>query len=406
MNTSKNRSIILIGTILAQIGLGSLYTWSLFNTPLAKLNGFTLEQVVLSFSITSFSLAIGTLFAGKLQDLLGIKVITCLCGIILGLGLIIAPRFTSLTALYLSAGVIVGLADGIAYILTLSNCIKWFPEKKGLISGISIGSYGLGSLIFKYINSAFLEYNGVVLAFMYWGILAFILVFIGGIFLKDAPLAGKIVNSDDSINNQPIIQKQYKRLDLFSSPQAYLLFIAFFASCLSGLYIIGTAKNIGVIFAGLSPVDAGNSVALIAIFNTIGRLILGSASDRITRAKVSAFAFLLIFLSVLLILFTNLTLLTFTIAVCAIAFAFGGNLTVFPSIVADYFGTQNHNKNYGIIYQGFGIGGILGGLIANILGGFKPTFYLMLFVSLIAFLIMLFIKPPKDQFIPNKENIK
>lgn len=391
MQNSNKRIIVLLGTILAQIGLGSLYTWSLFNSPLAKLHGFTLEQVVLSFSITSFSLAIGTLFAGKLQDIFGIKIVTCICGIILGIGLIIAPRFTTLLELYISAGFIVGFVDGIAYILTLSNCIKWFPEKKGLISGISIGSYGLGSLIFKYINSSFLSSRGVIEAFMYWGIIALILIFIGGLMLSNAPSI-KSVHS----TNRVTYQKQYTRLELFSSPQAYLLFIAFFASCLSGLYIIGTAKNIGVIFAGLDPVSAGNAVALIAIFNTLGRLILGSVSDKISRTKVGAFSFFLIFISVLTILFTNLTLLTFTAAVCAIAFAFGGNLTVFPSIVADYFGTENHNKNYGIIYQGFGVGGILGGLIASIMGGFKPTFYLMLIVAGMAFLIMLFLRPPRS----------
>lgn len=397
MDFSNKRILVLIGTILAQIGLGSLYTWSLFNSKLASIHGFTIEQVVLSFSITSFSLAIGTLFAGKLQDIFGIKVVTCACGIILGLGLIAAPRFTQLWELYLSAGFIVGFVNGIAYILTLSNCIKWFPNSKGLISGISVGCYGLGSLIFKYINASLIKNTGIIDAFMYWGILALILVFIGGLLLSDAP-AIKVVHIQTDHN----YQKQYKRSELFSTPQAYLLFIAFFASCLGGLFIIGTAKNIGVLFAGLSASDAGTSVALIAIFNTLGRIILGAVSDKLSRTKVSAFAFLLMFLGVVIILFTKLDLLTFTVAICAIAFAFGGNLTVFPSIVADYFGTDNHNKNYGIIYQGFGVGGILGGLIANIMGGFKPTFWVMLFVSLTALVIMVFISPPKNKKVNSK----
>lgn len=390
MSTGNKKLFIILGTMLAQLGLGTLYTWSLFNSSLARLHGWTLEQVVLSFSITSFSLAIGTLFAGKLQEIFGIKIVVAACGIILGLGLAFAPRFNNLVALYISAGVIVGVVNGIAYILTLSNCIKWFPEKKGIISGISIGCYGLGSLIFKYINSALIKDTGIVHAFMYWGLMAFVLVFIGALLLKDAPKhpISKLTKVNSSF-------KEFNWPELFKEPTAYLLFIAFFSSCLSGLYLIGTAKNIGILFAHLTPATAGSAVALVAIFNTLGRIILGSISDKLGRTKVSAFAFLLIFIGVLILLFVPLSMVTFTIAIAAIAFAFGGNLTVFPAIVSEYFGLENHSKNYGIIYQGFGIGGLLGGLIANLLGGFKPTFWLMLVVALVSVVIMLFIKPPK-----------
>ena len=341
----------------------------------------------LSFSITSFCLAIGTLFAGKLQEIFGIKIVVAACAIILGVGLAFAPKFNNLIELYISAGVIVGLVNGIAYILTLSNCLKWFPDHKGVISSISIGCYGLGSLIFKYVNADLIKSTGIVHAFMYWGLMAFILVFIGALFLKDAP---KAVAS--SINS---VAKEFNWTSLFKEPSAYLLFIAFFSSCLSGLYLIGTAKNIGILFAHLSPAMAGSAVALVAIFNTLGRLILGSLSDRLARTKVSAFAFLLMFIGIIILLFVPLSMTTFTISIALIAFAFGGNLTIFPAIVSEYFGLTNHSKNYGVIYQGFGIGGLLGGIVANVMGGFKPTFWLMLFVAILSILIMTFIKPPK-----------
>lgn len=387
MEKKTNRILILIGTMLAQLGLGTLYTWSLFNAPLSLLHGWSLEQVVLSFSITSFCLAIGTLFAGKLQETFGIRIVVAACAIILGLGLAFAPKFNNLIELYISAGVIVGLVNGIAYILTLSNCLKWFPDHKGVISSVSIGCYGLGSLIFKYINADLIKNTGIVHAFMYWGLMAFILVFIGALFLKDAP---KTVSSSVSS-----VVKEFNWPELFKEPSAYLLFIAFFSSCLSGLYLIGTAKNIGILFAHLSPAMAGSAVALVAIFNTLGRLILGSLSDRLQRTKVSAFAFLLMFIGIIILLFVPLSMTTFTISIALIAFAFGGNLTIFPAIVSEYFGLTNHSKNYGVIYQGFGIGGLLGGVVANVMGGFKPTFWLMLLVAILSILIMVFIKPPK-----------
>ncbi len=203
MEKKTNRILILIGTMLAQLGLGTLYTWSLFNAPLSHLHGWSLEQVVLSFSITSFCLAIGTLFAGKLQETFGIRIVVAACAIILGLGLAFAPKFNNLIELYISAGVIVGLVNGIAYILTLSNCLKWFPDHKGVISSVSIGCYGLGSLIFKYINADLIKSTGIVHAFMYWGLMAFILVFIGALFLKDAPKA--VASSINSVAENVII---------------------------------------------------------------------------------------------------------------------------------------------------------------------------------------------------------
>ncbi|VEJ08945.1 L-lactate MFS transporter [Actinobacillus delphinicola] len=385
----QNRNIVLFGTIIAQFGLGSIYTWSLFNSQLAEFEHAALPNITLTFSIISFALAFSTLFSGKLQEYLGIKKVVILCAIGLGLGLVFIPKTHSLIMLYI-CGIIVGASDGIAYMLTLSNCMKWFPDKKGVISGISVGAYGLGSLGFKYINVALLKSVGLEASFMYWGILTFALVFIGALLLKDA-----VVKTTATRNNQGQI-KEFTPKQLFSSPQAYLLFICFLASCLSGLYVIGIAKNIGVEFAHVSLEDAANAVAIIAIFNTLGRFIFGWLSEKIERTKVSALGFVIIAISVSIILFVPLNYSLFLLSVGGIAFSFGGNLPVFPAIVGEYFGLQNHTKNYGIIYQGFGIGGLLGGAIASIMGSFTATFYLILVFSIIAAIIMLSLKSPQN----------
>ena len=366
----ENRWLIVLGTVIAQLGLGTIYTWSLFNQPLVDKFGWQLSKVTITFSITSFALAFSTLAGGKLQEKLGIRKLISISGLILGIGLILTSKVTSLSMLYVTAGIIVGAADGVAYLTSLSNCIKWFPEKKGLISGISVGAYGTGSLIFKYINGSLINNNGVSEAFLYWGIIAMILVVIGAQLLKDAPVVSSITNTADNNSNN----KDFSVKEMLKTKNAYFLFIIFFTACMSGLYLIGIVKDVGVQLAGLTPAVAANAVAMVAIFNTAGRIILGALSDKLGRLNVIIFSLAVTTVSVFVLSFIHLDFVIFFVCVASIAFCFGGNITVFPTIISDFFGSKNQTKNYGIIYQGFGFGALSGSFIAALAGGFIPTF--------------------------------
>ena len=387
-NRLDNRLLIVIGTVIAQIGLGTIYTWSLFNQPIADKFGFELNKVAVTFSITSFSLAFSTLFAGKLQEKIGIKNLTMLSGILLGFGLILTSMVSSLPMLYITAGVMLGAADGIAYLSLLSNCIKWFPEKKGLISGISVGAYGIGSLIFKYINGYMIDSKGVSMAFLYWGIMAMILVVLGAQLVKDAPIV--------TITNNTVSEKsEFSVLEMLKTKESYLLFIVFFTACMSGLYLIGIVKDIGVQLAGLTPLVAANAVAMVAIFNTAGRIILGALSDKVGQLKVVLYSLVITAISVTVLSFVPLNFGIFFACVAGIAFCFGGCITVFPPIVGEFFGLNNQTNNYGIIYQGFGLGALSGTFIATLVGGFKPTFMVVGVLCLISIIIIATIKVPE-----------
>lgn len=387
----ENRWLIVLGTVIAQLGLGTIYTWSLFNQPLIDKFGWQLNKVTITFSITSFALAFATLAGGKLQEKLGIRKLISISGLILGIGLILTSKVTSLTMLYVTAGIIVGAADGIAYLTSLSNCIKWFPEKKGLISGISVGAYGTGSLIFKYINGSLIYSNGVSEAFLYWGIIAMILVVIGAQLLKDAPIVSSIINNTNNNSNE----KDFSVKEMLKTKDAYFLFLIFFTSCMSGLYLIGIVKDIGVQLAGLTPAVAANAVAMVAIFNTAGRIILGALSDKLGRLNVLIFTLTVTTASVFVLSFVHLDFIIFFICVASIAFCFGGNITVFPTIVGDFFGSKNQTKNYGIIYQGFGFGALSGSFIATLAGGFIPTFIIVGGLCIVSIILTYMMNPTK-----------
>ncbi|OMF93469.1 hypothetical protein BK144_11800 [Paenibacillus sp. FSL R7-0273] len=389
--------LIVLGTVIMQMGLGTIYTWSLFNAQLVSKFGWELSSVSITFSITSFALAFATLFAGKLQDRFGLRRLTAAAGIILGLGLIISSQASSLPMFYLLAGVVVGYADGTAYITSLSNLIKWFPKNKGLISGVSVGAYGTGSLIFKYINGSLIESQGVSGAFLYWGIIVMIMIVIGSMLVREAPApaeAQAVSGRAAAAGGTAIPAKDYTVKEMLRTKEAYLLFVIFFTACMSGLYLIGIVKDIGVTLAGLDVAAAANAVAMIAIFNTAGRLILGALSDRMSRLKLLSITLAVTAAAMFTLSYATLNYGLFFTCVAAIAFCFGGNITVFPAIVSDFFGLKNHSKNYGVVYQGFGIGALSGSFIAALLGGFKPTFIIIGLLCILACLIAVSLKAP------------
>ncbi|MGV2881876.1 L-lactate MFS transporter [Paenibacillus taichungensis] len=390
-----NRWLIVLGTIIVQMGLGTIYTWSLFNQPLSDRFGWDVSSVAITFSITSFALAFATLFAGRLQERWGLRRLIRVAGVVLGLGLVLSSQVSSLTLLYILAGFVVGFADGTAYITSLSNLIKWFPERKGLISGISVGAFGTGSLLFKYVNSALIGAVGPAQAFMYWGIIVLVLI-VGGSFLireavvrEQAPAA-----SITDGGKQQVTRHDYTVKEMLRTKEAYMLFVIFFTACMSGLYLIGIVKDIGVQLAGLNVATAANAVAMVAIFNTAGRIILGALSDKVGRMKVIAGALLVTAVAVMTLSLVPLSFGIFFACVAAIAFCFGGNITVFPAIVADYFGLKNQSKNYGVIYQGFGFGALAGSFISALLGGFHLTFIVIAVLCAISLLLALIITPP------------
>ncbi len=383
-----NRSLIVLGTIICQMGLASIYTCLLFNPPGGEPFLWGVGAAATTFSITSFFLAFATLFAGKLQERFGIRNLTLISGILVGLGLIASAHVKSLDMIYLLAGVVVGFAVGIAYISTLSNLIKWFPDNKGLISGISVGAFGSGSLLFKYVNAALIGSAGVSAAFFYWGTIVMALIVLGSLLLKE-PTQVSQQTSHGTLGNDFTVRQ------MLASKESYLLFVIFFAACMSGLYLIGIVKDMGVQLAGMDLATAANTVSAVAIFNTAGRIILGTLSDKVGRMRVISFTMLVTILAIAALSCLTLNHTLFFICVGAVAFCFGGNITVFPAIVGDFFGLKNHSKNYGIIYQGFGLGALAGSFIANHFGGFHATFMVMGALSALSLLITLFIKAPQ-----------
>ncbi|MBU9821483.1 OFA family MFS transporter [Rahnella sp. BCC 1045] len=387
-NTNRTRWLTLVGTILTQLALGSVYTWSLFNGQLSEKLGEPISSVALTFGILSLCLALASSVAGKLQERFGVRTVTIAAGLLMAAGFFLTAHSDNVIMLYISAGVLVGLADGAGYLLTLTNCVKWFPERKGLISACSIGAYGLGSLLFKFVCGHLLATEGLQNTFMIWGGVAMVMVIVGAMMMKDAPKqqTADVTREENSLNDSSNDSRDFTLAEAVRAPQYWMLALMFLTACMSGLYVIGVAKDIGQSLVKLDALTAANAVTVIAIANLSGRLVLGVLSDKMQRIRVISIAQIVSLAGMSMMLFTHMNETMFFISVACVAFSFGGTITVYPSLVSDFFGLNNMTKNYGLLYLGFGIGSIFASLVASLFGGFAVTFSIitaLLIVSLI-----------------------
>lgn len=390
-NYQRTRWLTLIGTIITQFALGSVYTRSLFNGALSAKLGAPVSQVAFSFGLLSLGLAISSSVAGKLQERFGVKRVTMASGILLGLGFFLTAHSNNLMMLWLSAGVLVGLADGAGYLLTLSNCVKWFPERKGLISAFAIGSYGLGSWVLN-LSTRTCSKRWV------W---------------KNLCYLGRDCTGDDCLwrnvnercaeagseNQQWCGGEGLHLAESMRKPQYWMLAVMFLTACMSGLYVIGVAKDIAQSLAHLDAISAANAVTVISIANLSGRLVLGILSDKIARIRVITIGQVIALVGMAALLFAPLNAVTFFAAIACVAFNFGGTITVFPSLVSEFFGLNNLAKNYGVIYLGFGIGSICGSIIASLFGGFYVTFYVIFALLILSLALSTTIRQPEQKML-------
>lgn len=387
-----NRWWVVFGAVLLQVCLGAIYSWSLFNQPLMDKFGWSSTEVFMTYSIAIFVFAFSTIFSGRLQDQIGPRKVATIGGILYGSGMIISSFATTLPVLYLGYGVLSGAGVGFAYVCPLSTCVKWFPEKKGFITGIAVGAFGAGSLIFKSLIVKFIGSVGVSSTFLYLGIIYMVLVVLGAQFLRVPE--GTTTQLKTAIKLE---RKNYKVKEMMKTKSFYLVWLSYMFACMPGLLVIGLAKDIGTEMVKLDPLVAANAVALIALFNAGGRLVWGTFSDILGRVKVVFMMFSITVVSLLVMSLVQMNLVLFFVCLAAIAFSYGGFLAVYPTITSDFFGVKTLGANYGIVYQAYGIAALVGPIIKDNSSGFSQTFLIAAGFAIIGGIMTTMMKAPEEE---------
>ncbi len=406
-----NRGMVVVGAILIQLALGAIYAWSVF-TPSLVAEGWSKVNTQWVFAIGLASFAIFMVFAGKKLNSWGPQKLAWIGGIVLGLGYFIAGILggTNFWALILLIGLVGGAGIGFAYVVPIAVGMRWFPDKKGLITGLAVAGFGFGAMLWVKLAGEWgnlIANLGLSSTFIIYGIAFALMVIVGGLWMKLPPTgwkpSGYETKETASKNND---DKEFTSNEMLGKIQFYLIFLTFVFSAGAGLMSIGLMKlypmealqNAGMTAAQASAVAGTAMAVFFSLANGLGRIIWGMLSDKLGRRN--SILIMTATQGIIVILFTFMAgnEILLYLGATLIGFNFGGNFALFPTITADTFGAKNVGQNYPFVFLAYGVGGILGPILGGKMGdlhNFPLAFTISGIAVLLGTLLIFIIRPAK-----------
>ena len=367
MNLDKKRWTVLAACCLVNLCLGSVYAWSVFSAALVEYFGQKL-----GISVTAGDLAIvytmGTsispvtmITGGWINDKFGPKKVILVGSLMYGVSLFLSGFAKSIGFLILTYGVIGGLGVGMAYGSVISTCVKFFPDKRGFVGGLTTAINGLGSVIIAPIIAAVVKSTDVTFTFKAVGI-AFIILSVSAVFFIESCPVGYLPAGFKPSNNMAKYNfKDIEWKEMIKTPVFYVMILLLFSGSFSGMMIISQASSVAQNMIGMTAAAASMAVAFLALFNATGRVAAGLFSDKFGRIN-TLFGALIIGIAGLFCLYNSSqsAAALFYIGIAATGLCFGSFMGVFPGFTADRFGARNNGVNYGIMFVGFSLAGYFG----------------------------------------------
>src|SRR5438093_11334866 len=281
---TNNRWVIAIAGVFLQIALGAVYAWSVFRVPLAKQFSWSISEVTLTFTISIFVLGFAAFFGGLWLNRKGPRVVALTGGALYGLGIFLACFTHRLSWLYLSYGVIGGIGLGLGYIVPVAVLVKWFPDRRGLITGIAVGGFGAGALITAPLATRLIQTVGVLSTFAYLGIAYLIVTIVTGLFMRNPPDGWKPEGWTPTATETSHRAGHDSTLsEALKTWQWWALWLLLFLNTCAGISVISQEAPLFQEETKVSAVVAAGMVGLASIGNAVGRVFWAWFSDLITR---------------------------------------------------------------------------------------------------------------------------
>jgi OFA family oxalate/formate antiporter-like MFS transporter len=358
---SERWKIALAGVFL-QMTLGSVYAWSVFRTPLATRFGWSIPQITLTFTITILALSCAAFAGGLWLNRSGPRVVAITGGVLYGAGVLLASLTVHIEWLYATYGLVGGIGLGLGYIVPVAVLVKWFPDRRGLITGIAVGGFGAGALITAPVATALIAKIGVLPTFAWLGLAYLIAAPMAGWFMKNPPAPNP---AEQPVNAPEISQRagpDYTLLLALRTRQWWTLWLILLLNVSAGISLISQQAPLYQELAGVSAAVAAGMVGIASIGNALGRVFWAWSSDHLTRRATFMLLFLIQFALFWLLpglaSVTGLTLVAFLVLSC-----FGGGFGTMPATVTDYFGPRNVGPIYGLMLTAWGVASLFGPLL-------------------------------------------
>ena len=397
--SSSRRYLVVLGALIIQLCLGSIYAWSIFQAALREgVYVWPSLWTQLPFAAGLASFALFMILAGRWQDRIGPKKVATLGGILLGAGYLLAGLVDIISQgnaligtiwLIVTYGIIAGAGIGFAYVCPIAALVKWFPDKKGLITGVAVAGFGAGALVMGYVETWLLGLPTITPlvggAFLALGILYIALVVFGSQLLSNPPLGWTPPGYVPSVGTAEAKGQEYVPREMIVTVVFWLLWFMFLFAATAGLMTLGNVKSAA---AAIDPISAGLPtwgliasiiVGVMSIFNALGRIVWGAVSDRIGRVTTMVTMFILLTIGMFAFAYLSTTFASWIIVMIVaslVGFCFGGNFALFPSSTADYYGSKNVGSNYGVLFTAYGVAGIIGALAAGLIVDFTGSYVL------------------------------
>ena len=397
MKKSKNRWLIAASTVGMHISIGAIYAYSLLKKPLLESAGWSLEQTAWAFSIAILFLGFSAAFLGRKVEIMGPHKSGILAALLYGSGLALAGLAVMLKSIYLfylGYGVISGIGLGIGYIGPVSTLIQWFPDRRGLASGLAIMGFGFGALLASGIIGTLVGIVGISSTLFILSGVYFTVMMCSAYYLAPPPAGwvprGFEANSKNTKKTIKADLSQLSSVEALGTVRFYCLWLMLFLNITGGIAIISVASPLSQEIAGLTPAAAASMVGAMGLFNGLGRIGWASFSDIIGRPMVYTLFFVLQVVAFFL-LPTTANALLFQGIVFLIVTCYGGGFAALPAYIGDIFGTKNLSAIQGNLLTAWAVAGLVGPQLAAYVrqatGSYQYTLYIFAGLFVLALLI-------------------
>lgn len=388
----------LVGGGLMNVALGTYYAWSVYVPALEREFHWTRTQTSLVATIDMVFLASSFLVAGMLQDRIGPRAVATIGGLMYSAGLFLASYSQSLTMLYLTWGVMVGIGLGFGYLAPITVGSKWFPNHRGLVNGLAIGIFAAGSGIFGPIAGKLVEGIGWRATWQLYAGIFFVFTMVGAYLMKDPPIGYQAPLSGSKAVNKP----KTHHLDVPTSqvlrtPMFYALWFAYALGTTAGTMVISQL----VPFArasGFSAQNAAFAITVGAVGSAAGRFLSGWMSDHFGRVFTLRSIIVLSMLATPSLYVFRETALMFYILLFVVYYCYGTQLSVYTALTGDFYGTKYLATNYGTLLLAWGFAGVMGPLIGArvfvVTGTYQYAFFGSAVLACAALALLAFVRPP------------